>query len=118
MEGHVSAVAALQIGYSILGAFLGLFILIVLWVLNLDACCPGRQFTLWIIGTGIAIFLFLLSILGIIGGLGLYKHKNWARILILILSGIDLFNIPIGTALGIYSIWVLVQDDTVQLFAN
>ena len=37
-------------------------------------------------------------------------------VLVLILSAIDLLNIPIGTALGIYTIWVLVQAETVVLF--
>jgi Ni,Fe-hydrogenase I cytochrome b subunit len=85
---------------------------------GLEACCPERQITLWIIGASIAIFLFLFSIPGIIGGIGLFKHKNWARILVLILSVIDLFNISVGTAIDVYSIWVLVQDETVKLFAN
>jgi len=29
----------------------------------------------------------------------------------------DLFNIPVGTALGIYTLWVLLQDETAKLFA-
>jgi len=37
-------------------------------------------------------------------------------VLVLILSAIDLLNIPIGTALGIYTILVLVQAETVVLF--
>ena len=30
----------------------------------------------------------------------------------------ELLNIPIGIAIGIYSIWVLVQDETAKLFAS
>jgi hypothetical protein len=60
----------------------------------------------------------VLSLPGIIGGIGLLREKEWARILVLILSGFNLFNVPIGTAVGIYSIYVLLQPETVQLFAR
>ncbi len=29
-----------------------------------------------------------------------------------------LFNVPIGTAIGVYSIWVLMQPETVELFTG
>jgi hypothetical protein len=45
------------------------------------------------------------------------EHAGHKRYLALILAVFDLFNIPIGTAVGAYSIWVLVQDETAQLFA-
>ncbi len=56
------------------------------------------------------------KILGIIGGIGLFAKQHWARILVLILSAIDLINFPIGTAVGIYTIWVLVQAETAEIF--
>jgi hypothetical protein len=46
----------------------------------------------------------------------LLRKQSWARILVLFVSAIDLFNVPIGTALGAYSIWVLLQPETVSLF--
>jgi hypothetical protein len=61
--------------------------------------------------------LIAVSVLGIIGGVGLLRLKSWARYLVLVLSILALLSIPIGTALGIYSIWVLVNDETVQLFS-
>jgi len=35
-----------------------------------------------------------------------------------VLSVPGLLNFPIGTAIGIYSIWVLVQDETARLFGS
>jgi len=35
-----------------------------------------------------------------------------------VLSILDLFSVPIGTAVGAYSIWVLVRDETAELFAG
>lgn len=54
----------------------------------------------------------------IIGGIGLLRRKPWRRYLVLVLSVLDLFNIPLGTAVGIYCIWALTQEETAQLFAE
>ena len=116
MEKHVTAVAALHVGLSILGILLGIFLFVLLTGIGVIAQEKEALFILSTIGTGVGLFLLIISVPGIIGGIGLFKRKEWARILVLILSAIDLLNIPIGTALGIYSIWVLVQKETVQLF--
>jgi hypothetical protein len=46
------------------------------------------------------------------------NYKPWARVLGLVLAVINLFNIPFGTALGIYALWVLLNKDTERLFAQ
>ena len=53
----------------------------------------------------------MISIPGIVGGIALVKGKSWARIFMLVLSVLILFNIPIGTAIGAYSIWALSQNE-------
>jgi len=70
------------------------------------------------VGTAIALWLILVSVPGIVGGIGLLKYKSWARYLVLVLSVLALASIPIGTAIGIYSIWVLVQDETAKMFGS
>jgi phage shock protein PspC (stress-responsive transcriptional regulator) len=71
-----------------------------------------------IIAFVVAGFLILFSAPGIICGFGLLKYRPWSRILALILGAINLINIPFGTALGIYTIWVLIQEETETLFKN
>lgn len=56
----------------------------------------------------ITIMLFALP--SIIGGMGLLHKKQWALTLVLILGCFKLFSFPIGTALGIYTIWVYSED--------
>jgi hypothetical protein len=58
------------------------------------------------------------SSLGVIGGAGLFSYKPWARILVMIVSAVNCLNIPVGTAKGIYSIWVLMQPETIELFED
>lgn len=68
--------------------------------------------------TGGAFFIFWLcvGIPGILAGWGLLTFKPWARILAIVLSAIRLINLPIGTALGIYGLWVLFNKETEALF--
>lgn len=116
MEKHLTAVAALQVGLSILGVLLGIFVFVLLTGIGVIAQEKEALFILSTIGTGVGVFFLVISVPGIIGGIGLFKRKEWARILVVILAAINLLNIPFGTALGVYSIWVLVQKETVQLF--
>jgi hypothetical protein len=68
--------------------------------------------------TGGAFFIFWLcvGIPGILAGYGLLTFKPWARILAIVLSAIRLINIPIGTVLGVYGLWVLFSKETETLF--
>ena len=70
------------------------------------------------LGTAIALWLVLVSVPGIVGGMGLLKYRSWARYLVLVLSILGLLNVPVGTAIGVYSIWVLAQDETAKMFAS
>jgi hypothetical protein len=67
------------------------------------------------VGTVITYFLVLIALPGLLAGFGLLKFRPWSRILTLILGFLNLINIPIGTALGVYTIWVLMQDETEKI---
>jgi hypothetical protein len=62
---------------------------------------------LGIIGICICAFAILVALPCIIGGIGLVKKSEWARTLILVVSFIHLLAFPLGTALGVYGIYVL-----------
>jgi len=117
MEKHVTFIGALRIGLGVLGILAAM--IVVTAVVGGGVISGDREAIriTAIVGPVVAFFLVLLSVPGIIGGIGLLKWKPWARFLVLILAVLDLFNIPLGTALGVYTIWVLMRDETVQLFA-
>src|SRR4030042_4839307 len=114
MEKHVTLVGALHMGY---GAFHVLcapaaFTLIAGGGL-LGGLIAEDKFVIGItffIATTIALWVILISVPGIIGGVWLLKHKPWARYVVLVVSVLALLNVPLGLGIGIYSIWVLVQD--------
>jgi hypothetical protein len=67
-----------------------------------------------VIGLCIAGFLLLVSAPAIIGGWGLIKGKSWSRVLMIVISALHLLSFPVGTALGIYGLWVLLNEQSRQ----
>lgn len=116
MERHISVVASLHIGLSILGLIIGIIVFAVLNVSGGFVQEVEARKILSIIAGVLIIVITVLSIPGLIAGIGLFKRKEWARILTLIISALDLFNFPLGTAVGVYSIWALVQPEVVEEF--
>lgn len=59
--------------------------------------------------TGIACFIAVKAGANLIAGIGLLERQSWARPLVLVVAFISLFNIPFGTALGVYTLWVFMS---------
>ncbi len=114
---HIKVVAALNIALGALGVVIGIIIAMLLAGFGLFFATedPNAMAFLMIIAAIAAGFLLIVSVPDIIGGIGLIKRQSWSRILVLILSVIKLINIPLGTIVGVYSIWVLMQDEAVEL---
>ncbi len=118
MKEHITILGALHIAYNILGIFVGIIILVVVLGSGLVSQDPDAIAILTPVAIIGSMFFFVISLPGIIGGIGLLKRKPWARILTLVVGCINLLNIPVGTALGIYTIWVLTNDEVVTVFGH
>ncbi len=122
MEQHVKTIAILNIilaGLGILGSLVILLLFggvagVIIHDNDPDAASVAAM--MGAIGGIVAIVLAIFSVPTLIGGIGLLKFKEWARILIIVMSAINLIHIPLGTALGIYGIWALTKDETRVLF--
>ena len=58
-----------------------------------------------------SVFL-LVAVAGILVGWGLMHHERWARITAIVLAILALFHPPFFTALGIYTLWVLLPANS------
>jgi len=116
MEKHITLVGALNIGFGILGLIIALIIFVVLSFAGIISGDIEAFSILSVIAFSVTIFIVVFSALDIISGIGLLHRKPWARVFALILAVMDLFHVPIGTIKGIYSIWVLIHDETVRIF--
>lgn len=122
MRDNVKIVAILNIVLGCFGVLGGLIVLMIFGGLAGMAGVAHDQDTaaavpiLALIGTVVAIFLFVLSVPAILGGWGMLKFRPWARVLMIIVSALNLLHFPIGTALGIYGLIILLNDETRRLF--
>jgi hypothetical protein len=116
MEKHISILGILHIARGGLVLLIG----VLAWVtLAGIGAFSGDAVALGILGllaTIAAGFMMFLSLPSILAGIGLMQHRPWGRILALIVGGISLIDIPLGTALGVYTIWVLMDDDVRRVF--
>jgi len=68
-------------------------------------------------GLSIAIIVLLVLIgLSVVAGIGLLKGKSWGRILALVNAVLDLFNIPIGTVIGVLTLIYLLRPEVREYF--
>jgi len=77
---------------------------------------PAAIPVLALIGAVVGVLCLVLGIPGIVAGIGVMQFKSWGRIVMIVLSAVDLLNIPFGTALGIYGLWVMLNKETEQMF--
>jgi hypothetical protein len=117
MRQHVSFVGALHIGFGILGLVGALAVYITFnFAHGFVENDPVAEQIMTFVGGSISLMIMFFSCLGIVGGIGLFSYRPWSRILVLIVSAINCLNIPIGTAKGVYSIWVLMQPEVIDMF--
>lgn len=118
MREHITILGALYTAFGIMGVIAAAIVLV---AVAGGGFLSGDPEAIWItstVGVCVSSFLFLLSAPGIIAGAGLLKRRPWARILTLILGAINLVNLPFGTMLGIYTIWVLIQPEALEYLSG
>jgi len=114
MNIHVKVVAVLHILSGVLGLIAAVIIFAVSGVAGGIVISQGERGAATVIGIVALViggFLAVLALPGIIGGWGLLAQKQWARVLVIVLGILHLVNFPFGTALGVYTFWVLLSKE-------
>jgi hypothetical protein len=113
---HVAVVGWLQIANGLLGLLLGA--LAATLIVGLAAITDiGRVLqTMTLTAAVIGGLMVILSIPGIVAGIGLLKRASWSRVMALVLSAFELVLFPFGTVLAAYTVFVLSQQAAVDAF--
>ena len=111
VQQHLQLLGILWIAYSafkLLGAFavffVGRFIFGQIHIPEMPNFLPGLM-------SGIGWLLLAWSVVGIAAGWGLLQREPWARVLALVLAFLSLLNVPLGTALGVFTLVVLLPQE-------
>ena len=110
MRKHIEILAYLNIVLGAITLLVGFFLA---FIVAGSGMISGDETAMWVtslVGGGLGFFIGAMGAVSILGGWGLLKRQEWARILIIILSILSLPGFPIGTALGIYGLWVLFSE--------
>ncbi len=112
MDKHITLAGAFNLAMGVLG-IIGVIMGSIL-ISSLEQCVPDpHAIGIAVVAVTIAFtYVMIFSIAQIIGAVGLLQRRPWSRIFMIVVSAFKLLNIPLGTALGIYTIWVLIQDET------
>lgn len=117
VQRHLQVLGILWIVYGLF-TLLGAFFLLVIGGTMMGAGIRAHMhdvplFVFPMMNT-LGILLFAVAALKVVAGWSLMQRRPWARVLTLVLGFIALLNVPFGTALGIYTIWVLMAGNAGQ----
>ena len=112
MIAHIRRLGVLCIVLGIVNAALALSFLTVLDRQSFLAdYLPDIVTLVWL------ILIAGLAIPSVITGIGLMRLKHWARPVGMVLLTLNLLNVPLGTAVGIYGLWVLMTTEADDVFS-
>lgn len=109
---HVRKLGAICIVLGIVSA-----VLTILFVTVLDReslfgdYLPGVVSLVWL------VLMAVLAIPHIIAGIGLMRYRRWARPFGMVLLTFSLLNVPLGTGVGLYGLWVLMSPEADEVFS-
>ena len=124
MDTHVKVAAWLRIIGSAFYLLVALVVLVIFGGAGILAGSAGGRDAatavpvLAVIAVCLSMFFGLLALPGLITGWGLLNYRPWARIVNIVLSVMELLHVPVGTAIGAYSLWVMFHPETVELFES
>lgn len=116
MEQHITLLGWLHIALNILLILIAGFMFVMMVGVGLVSGDAEAARVMPIVGTAVGGFMTALALPGILTGIGLLKRKPWARIAAAVLGIINLTNFPLGTAVGVYTLWILLQNEAADHF--
>ena len=125
MRSHIRLLAVLEIVYGAAGLLAGLGALAffggIAALVGFTDPSDGKFIAIPVLGAiGTVAFLVLtvFSLPVLLAGIGLWREREWGRILSLILCAFNLLSFPVGTALGVYGLWVLLSAEGAAIFSR
>jgi hypothetical protein len=116
LETHVPILGWLFIIGNAVFLAIGIFVLILLGGIGMFSGDPQAARILVFIGFLVSILFVVIGLPGIIAGIALLARKAWGRVLAMVVGLLGLVNFPVGTAIGVYAFFVLLQESAKDYF--
>ncbi len=108
IAGHIRLLGILWVALSAFRLIPGLFLIAFFGHGGMGFLPPEVPFFVHGLLRGIGTVLVIGAGAGLLTGAGLLQRQAWARVPAIVLAFINLIDMPFGTALGIYTLWVLL----------
>ena len=118
LQQHATLLGWLLIVEHAILLLVGAFVFVLLTSVGLVSRDSEAMAILGIVGTSVGVFLAALSVPGIAAGIGLLQRKSWGRFLAMVVGVLGMLNVPLGTLIGIYALWALMQDSAAEYFGG
>ncbi len=118
MQVHVPIVAWLLIGWNTIVLLVAMSMFALMMLVSGQVRDPEARMILPIVGAILPTMMGLLTVPDFIAAFGLLARKRWARIFGVVVGILNLPGIPMGTLVGGYTIFVLMQDAATDYFAS
>lgn len=119
MRTHIRVLGWLHLALGAVDLVLALAVFGLFTGLGLLAGAGGEPVG-FVIGGAVATvaagLMALTAVPNFLAGWGLLNHRGWARWLALVLGALNVFKFPWGTAVGIYTFVVLLDDESKVIF--
>jgi hypothetical protein len=116
LQQHITILGWLYlVGYAFF-LLIGAFVFTLLTSIGAVSGDEQAMMILSLVGTSVGGLLVALAVPGMAAGFGLLAHKTWGRYLAIVVAILGLINFPIGTLIGVYTLWVLLQEETTAYF--
>jgi len=119
-EEHNKTLATLYFVYAGIHGLTLIALLLLVFAVQSATSAGTLLSSFWMI-ISLAVFLVLLFVAGVwplVVGLGFRKRRSWVKPLGIPLAIISMVNIPIGTALGIYTIKFFRSEGGAKLYGG
>jgi hypothetical protein len=117
VKRHAHLLGVLWLAFSAFNLFGGLLLVIVataliphLYQMGVPHDVPVGFLSVFLATLGILVLAK--AVCGFLAGRGVVQHEPWARTVALVLAFISLINFPFGTGLGVYTLWVLLPEES------
>jgi hypothetical protein len=122
MKSHVTLLGLLQLAWGAMGLLLALsLLLLAVGAAAIARSAPSETFTATFTALLFVVFAAALALGGWANawvGRAIRQHRAPGRTGALLLSVVNLFVLPFGTALAIYTYWVLLHNEARALFID
>jgi len=113
VESHIQLLSIFWIIYSLFHMLSGWFLTRFFAGFG-DFWMPRMPFFMHGILHGLGLITMAVGLAGLLAGWGLHERQPWARTLAIVLGILVLFHFGLGTALGIYTLWVLLPAESAR----